>query len=71
MKASFDGARINLANAYNKIAGKVNDDIVLAKEDLADDMNNLRAAIGGLLCMHDPKQDDDCNEIDIELVEVD
>ena len=72
MNASFDGARRNLANAYNDLARKVNGDLVISSEDIIDDMHNLQACIGGLLCMYVPEDKDDCNDLseDVKLIEV-
>ena len=70
MKASFDGARRNLATAYNCVAAQVRDDIVLSQEDLVEPMNDLAAAIGGLLCMYDPNEETDSTDLsdDIQLI---
>ena len=70
MKASFDGARRNLAHAYNDVARTIKDEPVLTEEDLRSAMNSLQAAVGGLLCMYDPDVEGDANEIDINLITV-
>ena len=71
MKASFNGARINLARAYNEVANKLMFEPVIDKEDLVSEMNNLQSAIGGLLCMYENGNDDarDLSE-DVKLIEV-
>jgi len=55
MKASFDGARRNLANAFNGIAKTELD------EEQKEGMHDMRNAIVGLLCMYDENSDGDCN----------
>ena len=72
MKASFDGARINLAKTYNRIADQVNFGVPLSNNDLKEDMNDLMSAIGGLLCMYDSNDENDCNDLSdkIKLIEV-
>jgi hypothetical protein len=69
MKASFDGARRNLSDAYNRVARSLSDGLQNTTEEaLRKRMNDLRSAVVGLNCMYDPEQKDDCNEIDIELI---
>lgn len=71
MKASFDGARKNLAQAYNKIAEQLNFGIPLSNIDLMKDMNDLQSAVGALLCMYDDQQSDDCHDLsNIDLITV-
>lgn len=56
MKVSFDGARRNLANSFNK----------LAKTELSEEqiiyMEDLRSCIGGFLCMY-ADNDEDCHDL--------
>jgi len=72
MKVSFDGARRNLANSYNRIADQLNFGIPLSNNDLKEDMDNLMSAIGGMLCMYDPNNETDCKDLsdEISLIEV-
>ena len=64
MKASFDGARINLAAAFDKLAAGN-----IYKEQIKP-MRELRAAVGALLCMYDDTRPD-CNDLShIDLQEV-
>jgi hypothetical protein len=72
MKASFDGARKRLATAYNSLASHLYDGPEnIDQETLTDQMEDLRSCIGGLLCMYDPTDTEDCNEIHIKLVSLD
>jgi len=57
MKASFDGARRNLAHDFNKLAKTK-----LSKEQL-EVMMELRQDIGCLLCMYDDNCKDDMNDL--------
>jgi len=72
MKASFDGARVNLAKNYNTIAEQLNFGIPLSHKDLQKEMNDLQCSIGALLCMYDPNQETDCKDLsdEITLIEV-
>ena len=54
---------MNLAYAYNQIAERLNDGIPLSNKDLKEDMDNLKSAIGGLLCIYDPNDENDCNDL--------
>ena len=70
MKASFDGARKQLSHAFNAVADVI--DIIAIpdseeKKQLQRRMNDLRSNVGGLNCMYDPDQNNDCNEIHVEL----
>lgn len=71
MKASFNGARINLARAYNSVANKLMFEPVIDKDDLVSEMNDLQSAIGCLLCMYENGNNDakDLSE-DVKLIEV-
>lgn len=65
MKISFDGARRNLANAYNGLAERYefcNFDCEEDKRVFVCKINELQSAVGGLLCMYDPECKDDCND---------
>jgi len=66
MKASFDGARISLVSSFNGLcyAG--------ASQDYPEKMDNLRESIVALLLMHDPEDQEDCNELidKVKLLEV-
>lgn len=72
MKASFDGARKNLAHAYNNVAQQLKEGTQNSSEDaLKRSMNDLQSAVGGLLCMYDPSCEDDCNDLsNISLIEL-
>lgn len=59
MKANFDGARWNLARAYNDLM-EVMPDVNMSQKKAA---NNLRAAVGALLCIHDPDNPNDCSDL--------
>jgi hypothetical protein len=66
MKASFDGARINLARSFNEVVRVVegNDDGGLnpgAMRELREALWDLRANVGGMLCLYDPDCEDDIN----------
>ena len=69
MKASFDGARLNLANAFNRL---VEADSKFSREAALEEMNNVRSAIVGLLCMYDDTEPDDarCLVEEVTLLEV-
>ena len=56
MKASFDGARINLAYAFDRVARTG-----LTQEQLVP-MRELREAVGALLCMYDDTREN-CNNL--------
>lgn len=67
MKASFDGARRNLAHSFNTLAR------TKITSEQREHLRKLRTDIAGLLCMYDKSaQPGDCNcLIDIvPLVEV-
>jgi hypothetical protein len=72
MKASFDGARRNLAISYNKLAEKINYGIALNNNDVKEEMDDLMSAIGGIVCMYDPNEETDCHDLsdEISLLEV-
>ena len=61
MKASFDGARIRLAESFNRLTKTE-----LSPEQLPE-MRELRECVGGLLCMYDPDASEetngDCNDL--------
>ena len=58
MKASFDGARRNLARAFNEVASTD-----LSAEQIRP-MSELRQAVGALLCMYDKNmQPEDGNDL--------
>lgn len=64
MKASFDGARKNLARAYNEMyhnSTLITDEYGRKKRGVdEEEVMWLRSMIGNLLCMHDPNVEDDC-----------
>ena len=57
MRASFDGARRQLAAAFNRL-----NRTELSREQEVE-MARLRDCIGGLLCMYDDGCPDDCNDL--------
>jgi len=57
MRASFDGARKNLAMSFNRLA-KTN-----IGENQRLEMQDLRNSIVALLCMYDPENPKDCNDL--------
>ena len=60
MRISFNGARKNLANAYNRLARSYTDspcDTIDGDEAMRD----LRNSIVGFLCMYDDNDPDDCD----------
>ena len=63
MKVSFNGARINLARAYNEFYASVENDL---QQHQKDKLLELRSNIGGFLCMYE-EGNPDCKELDIEL----
>ena len=70
MKASFDEARRHLSNSFNDVADAIENITIDNDEErkfLYRRMNDLRAHIGGLNCMYDPNQSNDCNEIYVSL----
>lgn len=60
MRASFNGARRNLAAAYNELYRR-------HPEIETDEWCDLHNAIVGLLCMYDPNVDGDLDDL-IEVV---
>ena len=63
MKASFNGARRNLASAYNRLA------LTSLDEGQRDVMLDLHNAVVALLCMYDPDDANDCDDLS-ETVEL-
>lgn len=57
MKASFNGARKNLARSFNRMA-ETNLD-----EHQREEMIHLRQSVAALLCMYDPDNSKDCDEL--------
>ena len=66
MKASFDGARTNLARTFNALVKSG------IRQDQCDIVERLRCDIAGLLCMYDDGNPDDCHCLidDVPLDEV-
>ena len=62
MKASFDGARLNLASAYNSLVRSL-EGVDMIEYRRGDKLDAVCAAIGGLLCMYDDSDPDDCNDL--------
>ena len=65
MKASFDGARMNLAMEFNE----------LARTELSpgqrEVMGRMRSSVAGLLCMYDEGADDcHCLMDEVQLEEI-
>jgi len=72
MQVSFDGVRERLAVGYNEVVEEIR--TVKFKsgtdtEQLAMKLEMLRMSIGSLLAMYDEDVDDDCNVVNIDLLE--
>jgi hypothetical protein len=63
VKVSFNGARINLARAYNDFYQSIESDL---QQHQKDKLRELRSNIFGFLCMYE-EGNPDCKELDIKL----
>ena len=61
MKASFDGARINLVTSFNDFC--LDETLEKLDEQERESLNDLRTAVIGLLCMYNDSDEDDCNDL--------
>jgi len=63
MNASFDGARIHLAQAYNSLASKT------LSEEMIEPMEQLRQCVGSFLAMYDKEmQPDDGHDLSEKIM---
>lgn len=65
MKISFDGLRKNIAEDFNALIETIKSS---PSADLCEDIGDLRASVGALLCCYDQLQmPDDFNDLSEEI----